>query len=341
MNFFVQVCSIYALACVCACSGEGAENGANGVGSRRSEMPQAGAVDVASAPADEPPARLLRLEGEVVRPRGPLEEGAALEHGDALIVREEGRAEIGLRQGGHVVLFAGAEAYVGGEGPSQIALLHGGLHAVAPPNAAGSRPPLRVATPTVSIELGGGGEFFVMVHPLAGAWIASLSGVTTVATGEVDTRRRLRVVELPSGRAMMIGTRLNEPVDGPTGLSDARAAALAVFEEIGGADSRARDLTEVARRLDESLLWLEAETRRGLELTTQHRDAVRMARAEDALRLERSLQGHAQQLHALRQIATARWERLEAGSFESGRATGLPNRLVSARRDRIESLLGI
>jgi hypothetical protein len=202
---------------------------------------------------------------------------------------------------------------------------------------------LRVATPTASIELGAGGEFFVMVHPHAGAWVASLSGATTVSTGEVDARRRLRVVELASGRAMMIGTRPNEPTDGPTELSDARTAALTVFEETHGLDSaRApRELTEMARRLDESLLWLETETRHGLELTTQHRDAVRMARAEEALRLERSLQAHAQQLHALRQIATARWERLEAGSLELGRATGLPSDLVNVRRDRIESLLGI
>lgn len=327
---------------ITGCSGIEADHGSHGARPRRTGTARAvDAVDVASAPADEPPARLTRAEGEIFRSRGPLEEGAGLETGDALVVPDEGVAELRLRQGGVVVLFGGSEAYLG-DGPSQVVLLRGELHAQVPPISAGSQPPLRVSTPTASIELAFGGDFFLAVHPTAGVWVAALSGTSTVATGEVDGRRRLRVVELSSGRAMSMGARLSEPTFGPTHLDQARVTARAALSETSGLEviRAPRDLSDIARRLDESLLWLETETRRGLELTAQHRDAARMGRAEEALRLERQLQGHAQQLHALRQVATARWERLEAGALELGRASGMSN-VVRARRDRIVSLLGI
>lgn len=280
----------------------------------------------------------------MVRARGPIAPGDGLEAGDSLIVRGPGRADVDLGEGGRVVLDGDTEVRVGDGGPAQIVLVRGALHALVPAGPAGPRPPLRVATPAASIDLGGSGEFFVIAHASGGAWVASLAGLTTVSTGEADARRRLRTVELPPGRALLIASRIAEPTEGPTRLDDARPIAALIFEPSAVLDAaRAqRDLTESARRLDESLLWLETETRRGLELTAAHRESVRTGRTDDGMRLQRELVTHAQQLYSLRQVATARWERLHAGALQLGRLPGASaTDLAQSRLDRVESLLGL
>ncbi|AKF08216.1 FecR domain-containing protein [Sandaracinus amylolyticus] len=300
-------------------------------------------VEVIGTPPDQPPARLARATGDVLRSRGPIEAGAPLEAGDGLVVRGEGRADVDLGDGGRVSLGPDTELRIGDGGPAQVVLLEGSLHAAVPAGPAGPRPPLRIATAHASIDLGGSGELFVRAHR-TGTWVASLAGLGTVATGEVDGRRRLRVIELPPGRAIFVGARLAEPTDGPTRLDDARSAAVTIFE--GAAEPEAarltRELDDAASRLDESLLWLEAETRRGLDLTTQHREAVRAGRADEGMRLQRELVTHSQQLYALRQVATARWERLHASALATAHVPGTtPSTHAETRRDRVASLLGL
>lgn len=303
-------------------------------------------VEAHGTPPDQPPARLARASGDVVRARGPIEPGAALEAGDSLIVRGEGRADVDLADGGRIVLDRDTEIRIGDGGPAQIVLVRGALHAVVPPGPAGPRPPLRVATPAASIDLGGSGEFFAVAHASGGTWIASLSGLTTIATGEADARRRLRTLDLPPGRALLVVSRMSEPTTGPERLDDARAAGGAVFETAPPLDAaRAqRDATAAGRSLDESLLWLETETRQGLELTSRHREAVRAGRGDEGMRLQRELVSHSQRLHALRQVATARWERVLAGSLQLARVPGASpgdGALAESRRDRVTSLLGL
>lgn len=295
-------------------------------------------VEVIGTPPDQPPARLVRASGDVTRLRGPIDEGAPLEAGDGLVVRGEGRADVDLGDGGRVVLDRDTEVRIGDGGPAQIVLIEGTLHAAVPAGPAGPRPPLRVSTPSASIDLGGSGEFFVRAHP-SGTWIAALAGLTTVANGEVDGRRRLRVVELAPGRALFVGGRMAEPTEGPARLDDARATASTLFETAGDPEPArlARDADEAAARLDEALLWLETETRRGLELTTQHREAVRAGRRDEGMRLQRELVTHSQRLYSLRQAATARWERLGAITLLSAP----PGDQARVRRDRVASLLGL
>src|SRR5690606_4534844 len=105
-----------------------------------------------------------------------------------------------------------------------------------------------------------------------------------------------------------------EPTEAPRRLADAReaAAALAVAPPEPEAERLARDVQNEARRLDAALRLLETETRRGRELTTQHGAAVREGRRDEAQRLQRRLVDHSQALYRLRQLATARWERLRA-----------------------------
>jgi hypothetical protein len=293
---------------------------------------------------DRAPARVARFTGEVARSRGPLDEGADLERGDGLVVRGDGSADVDLRDGGRVSLDRDTEIRIGDGGPAQIVLVRGALHAVVPPGPAGPRPPLRIATPSASVDLAGSGELYVIAHASGATWVVGLGGLTTVVTGEVDGRRRLRVVELVPSRAVLVAARMAEPTDGPARLDEARTAAAALLESAAPleAERATRDLGELATRLDESLLWLETEGRRGRDLTTQHRAAVSEGDSERSMRLQRDLVGHAQQLHALRQIATARWERLSAATTQLARLPGASaSDLADTRRDRALSLLGL
>jgi hypothetical protein len=304
--------------------------------------------EVQGTPPDQPPVRVTRFEGDVARTRGTtLTPGEGLEPGDGLVVRGEGRADLDLGDLGRVLLERDTEIRVSEGGAAQVLLLRGAVHVFVPPGLSGPRPPLRVATPAASIELGGSGEFYALAHPSGMTWVVGLAGLTTVANGESDGRRRLRTIELAPGRAVLVGARgLGEPTEGPARIDAARTAAATLLEGSSAPDRlRARrDLEDAARRLDESLLWLESETRRGRDLTNQHREAVRAGRSADAIRLQRELVSHAQQLYVLRQVATARWERVLAGSLYLARTAGGAESSAAAvagsRRDRVQSLLG-
>jgi hypothetical protein len=317
-------------------SGHGHSTGGHGTGHPGEE------VEVHGTAPDQPLARVARFEGDVVRQRGAIEAGVGLDADDGLTVRGEGRADVDLGDGGRVTLDRDTEIRIGG-GPAQVFLVRGALHGVVPAGPARPRPPLRVATPAASVDLGGSGEFFVVAHSSGATWIAGLAGLTTVTSGEADSRHRLRTVELPPGRALLVGARMAEPTEGPTRLADGRAAATLVLETAAPLDATraASELLDASRRLDESLSWLETEARRGRELTTQHREAVRAGNPPEAMRLQRELVGHSSQLYSLRQVSTARWERLVAGELQLARLPGATSsELVEQRRDRVESLLG-
>lgn len=326
------------------CGGEERAVTAPAPAPRRHSVDTEPAVEAHDTPPAEPPARLTRFEGQVVRARGTVAAGDALEAGDSLAVQGPGRADVDLGDGGRVVLDADTEIRIGDGGPAQIVLVRGVVHALMPPGPSGPRPPLRIAAPAASIDLPGAGEVLVIAHASGVTWAAALTGLTTVATGEVDGRRRLRTIDLTPARALLVASRMAEPTDSPPRLEDARATGLAALEAASPleTDRATRDLADAAARLDEALLWLETETRRGLELTSQHREAVRAGRTDEGMRLQRDLVGHSQQLYALRQVAIARWERVVAGEAQLARLPGArPSELSSARRDRVGSLLGL
>lgn len=312
------------------------------------ESRSVGRLEVRATPPDQPPARVTRFEGDVSRLRGTtLTPGEGLDFGDGLVVHGQGCADIDLGNGRRISLERETEIRVAERGTAQILLLRGSIHALVPPGPNGLRAPLRVATPAASIELGGSGEFYAVAHPSGATWVVGLAGVTTVASGEIDARRRLRTIELPAGSALLVGSRgMGEPTEGPTRLEDARTASVTLFETAAALDTdrMLRELEEGARRLDESLLWLEAELRRGRELSTQHRGAVRAGRSQEAMRLERELVAHGQKLYVLRELVTARWERLLVGSLQFARLAGVTpasaTEWVETRRDRVESLIG-
>ncbi len=291
-----------------------------------------------------PPARLRDLTGLVTVDGAAAQRGMSLEGEQAIEVPDEGRAVVQLTDGGRVTLDGGSLARVVTEGAAQMLLVRGAAHAVQPPAGNSPRPPLRLVTPSATIEIGGSGEVYAVVFEGGSSWIVALGGASAVSNGEADTRRRLRTVDLVAGQAVAVSNRIAEPTPAPRRLSEAREAAraLAVTPTEPELERLPRDLAAEEERLDQALRWLETETRRGRELTSQHNQAVRQAQRDEAQRLQRALVDHSQALYRLRQLATARWERLRVLWLRLGSLGPLPAAdPVAERRERVVGLLGL
>ncbi|MCA9608267.1 MAG: FecR domain-containing protein [Myxococcales bacterium] len=295
---------------------------------------------------DPAPGRLVRLTGAVTI--GGAEASANMEiDGEVPIaVPDGGQAVIQLRDGGRLEIDGEATARLVEDAAAQVILVTGFLYAVQPPAGNAPRPPLRVATPAVTVEIGQSGEIYVAaMGPTGAAWVSVLEGAAEVSVGEADNRRRVRTVELPAERAVAVPRRIAEPTEGPSRLTVAREAARVLAagatEEPDEAADRAT-LTTETERLDQALRWLETEARRGRDLTAQHRDAVQNGRTEDATRLQRELVTHSQELYRLRRLATTRWERVRAEHLrQQVMGTASPTEdPVALRRDRVDGLLG-
>jgi hypothetical protein len=295
-----------------------------------------------AAPADRGAATLVRSSGGVRVDTTPASDGAALDHGDRLALDEGAEAVIDTPDGDRITLFGPGVARIGDPGSAIVEIANGSAHVRLPPGPAGPRAPLRVASPESTVELIGPGEVLVVADRSGATWTVVMSGVSRVAHGDADARHRARVTEVTTGRAVVVGDQAAEPTDGPTRLDEARAAAHALFGTATAIEAaRLGDrLRHAATDLDASLGWVEAEARHGTELTDQHRAAVSSGDADEAMRLQRALVGHAQELHALRDTARLRWERLSALVLEGAVPAGDPDPL-GPRRDRAVSLLGL
>lgn len=324
---------------VCAC-GEGE--------ARSAPIESAPPPNEAAAPvhaAAAPPARLRTIEGLVTIDGAAAQPGAAIDAEQSVEVPVGGSAAVQLADGGRVTLEGGSLARVVTDGAAQLLLVRGAAHAVQPPSGNAPRPPLRVVAPSATVEIGGAGEVYLAVFEGGASWVVVLGGAAAVSNGEADARRRLRTVELPAGQAVAVsGRSIAEPTPAPGRLSEAREAAraLAVAPAEPEVDRLPRDIAAESERLDQALRWLETETRRGRELTSQHDAAVREGRRTEAQRIQRELVEHSQTLYRLRQLATARWERLRVLWLRLGTLGPLPAAdPVEQRRERVVGLLGI
>ncbi|MEQ8461543.1 MAG: hypothetical protein RIB77_45090 [Sandaracinaceae bacterium] len=293
---------------------------------------------------DPPPARLLRTEGGVTIDGAATHGEMDVEPDKPIVVPEGGRAVLQLRDGGRVELDGGSRALVTDDGGAQLLLITGALWAVQPPSGNAPRPPLRISSAAVTAEIGGAGELYLALFDSGAAWVTVLGGMAAISIGEADNRRRLRALELGGGHAVAVAGRLAEPTEGPSRLSAAReaAATLATADpEPPPPERLERDLAHEVSRLDQALSWLEAETRRGRELTTSHREAVRQKNMDEGRSLQRDLVEHSRALYRLRRLATARWERTRALHLrlvETGRAPA--DDPIAQRRERVVGLLG-
>lgn len=326
-----------ALCCVLAACGEDAE-------AAEPSAPAPASVDSAPHAVDPPPAQLRAVTGMVTLAGARGGPGEPVEAEQAIEVGEGASAVLQLRDGGRITLDEGARAWVVDESAAQLLLVRGAAHAVQPPAGSSPRPPLRLVTPSATVEIGQSGEAYVATFEGGASWVVALGGGVAVSNGESDARQRLRAVDLVAGQAVAVSTRIAEPTEAPRRLDAAReaASALAVAPPEPEAERLARDVENEARRLDAALRLLETETRRGRELTSQHGAAVREGRRDEAQRLQRQLVDHSQALYRLRQLATARWERLRAQWLRLGLVGQRPaSDPVALRRERVVGLLGL
>lgn len=317
-----------------------------GKGERSTDEPPPELAPIHTAPhePDPPPARIRELEGVVTLDGAALRRGDPIEAEKRIEVPIGGQASLQLKDGGRITLDGGATAYVVTEGAAQLLLIGGAAHAVQPPAGSSPRPPLRLVTPAATVEIGQTGEVYVATFDGGGSWVAVLSGAALVSNGEADSRQRLRTVEIGAQQAVAVAGRIAEPTEAPRRLNEARQAAraLASAPPEPEAERLLRDLAHEGRRLDSALRLLETETRRGRELTNQHGAAVQQADAQETQRLQRALVQHSQALYRLRQLATARWERLRALWLRLGLIGQRPALdPVEQRRERVVGLLGL
>lgn len=295
-------------------------------------------------PREHPPVRLGGVRGEVTVDGAAAAAGAEVRSGQMLRVAESAGVRLRLRGGGQLTLGAETIARVIDDGAGQLLLLRGTAHGSLPPSGEDTRPPLRVITPSVIAEIPRSGEVFVASFPNGASWTAALNGTVSVSVGDADGDRRLQSHDLSAGRCLAVVNRIDESIAGPGRLNDARAMARALAAEAGepDLDRLTENYESELRRLDEALRWLEAETRRGQDLTRQHREAVRTDDTDESARLRRELVGHSRALYRLRLLAGARWERLQArnGHLEVvGRSP--PEPPLEQRRERARGLLGL
>jgi hypothetical protein len=293
----------------------------------------------------DPPLGTLRsLEGEVRIGGAAARAGAPIEAEASIELDAGAHAVLGLAGGGQVTLEDGARARAIEDGAAQLLLIGGAAHAVLPPAGSSPRPPLRLVTPSATVEIGSAGEVYVVLFPGGASWVSVLGGAAWVSVGEADGRQRLRTLELAAGQAVAVPARMAEPTEGPRQLRVARemARGLAIPPVEAETERLERDVASEITRLDDALSRLETETRRGRELTEQHGVAVREGNADESQRLQRELVTHAQELYRLRQLATARWERLRAQCLRQA-VIGRPARVdpVAERRERVVGLLGL
>lgn len=306
--------------------------------------PEPRPIDEGHTPVqDPPPGRLVRMTGTVTVDGAAARAGMDLEAELSIEVPEGGRAVIQLHHEARIELDGPARARIVENGAAQMLLIRGALFAVQPPAGNSPRPPLRIGSPNTTIEIGSAGEVYLAVFDSGAGWVAVLGGGVVITVGDADNRRRLRSIELGAGSAVTATDRLAEPTQGPRRLSAARAAAAQLANAPYEPDEEAEQaaLAAEATRLDRALRWLETEARRGRELTSSHRDAVREGDTEESTRIQRELVGHSQSLYRLRRLAGARWERLRARHLRLQMLNRAPiEDPVAQRTDRVAGLLG-
>lgn len=302
----------------------------------------AGVRETREADPRLPPAQLGLLEGNVTLGQTAAVSGAAVEVGRVVSLEGPGRATLDLPGGARGTLWAPG-AMLLAEAPDRgLWIVRGAVHVSDPPTGLGGRTPLRVATPTATLELQGAGDAVVSVDAQGITHVTVLNGQVEVTSAEVDTRRRLRSLDVVAGLETQVIDHIDVVVPGSARLEEALALARERAASASASAPGAPAPPSVAAtmsRLDDAMGWLEAEQRRGRDLTARHRAAVQAGQGEEAMQYQREIVSHAQAVHALRQVVLTRWERfaLTARLLAGARPA---SEEVAPRLDRLRNLLG-
>ncbi len=334
----LRACAAAALLVLAGCGDDDAEPRAEPPAETRPPDPTPAQPD-RDHPEPEVTVR-LEAEGEVrVNGSAPAPD-VALRPGDRVETSEGARAVLSLPAVGRITLAAGTSARLDAVAPFAVAVGRGRARGVLPPAGGSNRPPLRLAGPGASLELGGSGDAVLAVSPDGATWVGVLSGLAEVDRGEAGEDGRILSLSLVAGQAATVDGALPEaPGRGPTredGLDDAVGAALGTRR---GAASPA-GLRDAAEALDALLDALDAESERGDSLADRQREAVGRS-PEESRAIQREIVACSQRVLRLRRALRTRWERLVAWG-ELSRVTGRPPSPdpVEARAERGRAALG-
>ena len=251
-----------------------------------------------------------------------------------------------------VSLEPGSVALVGDLAPAHIVLARGGAHAQLAPMGGSQRPPLRVGTPSGTLDLGRSGEALVWVRADGAATVLQLAGMGRVLTGALladdkdDARargERETGQERPAAQMLRASERWHSSDDavsaGASDLDSARVQARAF-----GAGARGAVPTKVPQRVTKALeSWMaltEAERERGHELQRKRAVAAQDGDQAEGQRLQAELIAHSQTVSRQREVLRARAERALAWSLLSRDAEGAAPTDVVSQMERAKTLLG-
>lgn len=302
-------------------------------------------------------ARLTRLSGRVQIGERTAAAGERLSPGEVITTGPGATVVLDLPDRARFELEGDSVATLADEAPAQLVLGRGTARGMLPPEGGSIRPPLRLAGPTVTAEIGGSGDAWLTVLPSGSGWVASLGGRIGVRASAVGEDRALLETILGPGQGVAVSgaeaagsgtagsgtgaTGIAEPIQGPQNLAAAREASrqLLAGAEAPVEGARAASLDAALRLLTESLGWLEEERRAGAALSDQHRAAVEgdPARAR-ALLVE--IAAHSQRRLRLQEVVLSRWERVLGWALLGGSAGRDPDP-VALHRPRVRALLGL
>jgi len=274
--------------------------------------------------------------------------GTALDAGDAIATGTASSAAISFYDGGRLSLDPDGVVLLGNEAASQTYLVRGSARATLSPAPNAPRPPLRIATPAATIDVGGSAELVVAVLSPQRTWVAVLAGSAAVVTGAADgdpaTDLRAHEDVLEPGRAALVDGDEVRIDTGPARAADvpaalAQLAAPATSRRGGRLD---RVLAADGARLDEIFARAELGATLAADLAMRHARAAREDRSR-AASLQREIAVHASRQHRVRALVLARWERLLARALTTkcgAEARVDVDAAIASRRERVLRALG-
>ena len=273
----------------------------------------------------------MRVVGERDGTPALLRAGQAVDANTIIETGAEGLL-LDLRDGARVEITPGSRVRLGDEAPAQVIIGSGQVRGELPPAGGSPRPPLRLATPSATAEIGGSGQVWVSVRDDGRAWFACVAGMAAIFDGGQDERGSQVDATLGPGRSVVAAESLGEVMEGPTTVAAAREAGTTLRSQ--GVEPSDEFLPAAMAELEIAIASAEAEQVRGHRLAQEHREAI-AAKAANARELQRALVQHAQGLQRSRDVLTT--------YFERARATALLLRAApdptTRHRQRVRALL--
>ncbi|MCS6856333.1 MAG: hypothetical protein NZM37_01340 [Sandaracinaceae bacterium] len=204
-----------------------------------------------------------------------------------------------------------------------------------------SHRPLRLSTPTSTIELGEGSQAIVWTEGNGSTHLFVRSGHAEVFTGEVDLRRVLKSIRVEAGTEIQVSERGEESV---VPREDFEQALIDGISKVQNQSRPTLALPSPSFRLllerfDEAIGWLEQEERKGWELAIRHRAAIRSGQQAMAIEQQKRLAMHAKSAYHLRETVLVRWERIGATALLSGKNPFTWSE-IARRFERLSVLIG-